>query len=154
MREVVAVDATLVEHAGKWWLFANIKENEGASDCDELFLFHAATPVSENWVPHPLNPVISNARQARPAGNCFSHDGMLIRPSQESSRSFSNKISSSAYGNKLIFNEIVELSESNYREERIAAVAPDWNDRLVAIHTFNRAGTLNTADAKLWRWRW
>lgn len=98
--------------------------------------------------------MISDARQARPAGYCFEHEGMLIRPSQESSRSPRNKLSSSAYGNKLVFNEIVELDETEYREKRLMTVATDWHPRLVAIHTFNRAGRLNTADAKLWRWRW
>jgi hypothetical protein len=154
MSEVNAVDATLLEHGGKWWLFANMVENEGASSWGELFLFHADSPVSENWTAHPMNPVISDARQARPAGNCFSVDGMLIRPSQESSRSFTSKLSSSAYGNKLVFNEIVDLTESEYREKRIATVATDWHKRLTAIHTFNRDEHLSAADAKLWRRRW
>jgi hypothetical protein len=31
MDDITAVDPTLFEHNGKWWLFANVRENDGAS---------------------------------------------------------------------------------------------------------------------------
>ena len=68
MEGVYAVDSTLHFHEGRWWLFTNIRDNEGASSDDELFLFFADSPLAENWTPHPLNPIVSDASCARPAG--------------------------------------------------------------------------------------
>jgi hypothetical protein len=58
MKDVVAMDATLHEHDGKWWMFVNMREHDGSSKMDELFLFWADSPLSENWIPHPLNPIV------------------------------------------------------------------------------------------------
>ena len=39
-------DATLLCRDGKWWMFANMVENVGASSWDELFIFHSDSPLS------------------------------------------------------------------------------------------------------------
>ena len=41
MTDIMAADSNLFYYQGKWWLFANVIENEGASIWDELFLFYA-----------------------------------------------------------------------------------------------------------------
>lgn len=38
MENIKAVDATLLQHEGKWWIFANVIEHDGASTWDELSL--------------------------------------------------------------------------------------------------------------------
>ena len=45
MENLDAVDTTIHFHNGKYWMFVNIKENKGASNCDELFLFIHTTEV-------------------------------------------------------------------------------------------------------------
>ncbi len=52
-------NATLVEHSMRWWMFANMG--------DELHLFYTDDPLSENWTPHPMNPIVSDVRSARPS---------------------------------------------------------------------------------------
>jgi hypothetical protein len=145
MENVLAVDATLLERDGKWWLFANIAERDSASPWDELFVFHAADFRTKDWTPHPLNPVISDCKRSRPAGCFFELDGRLYRPSQNCSV---------RYGYGFNFSEVTVLTETAYEEELVTAVEPDWDPRLLGTHTFNTAGRLHLSDGIYKRWKW
>jgi hypothetical protein len=73
------VDATLFAHDGRWWLLGNVSE-PGADKHDELHAFHAETPLGP-WQPHAANPVVADARFARPAGPCScTRAGCCARP--------------------------------------------------------------------------
>jgi hypothetical protein len=140
MQDVYAVDATLLEHSGSAWLFANVKE-QGGSSLNSLHLFMASDPFSSTWRPHPRNPVVRDIASARPAGRVFVQDGQLIRPSQDSSR---------RYGGALKFNRIAQLDENDYGEETVATFAPRGG-RIRATHTFNQSGDMTVIDAVLRR---
>jgi hypothetical protein len=142
--DIAAVDGTLFHHEGKWWLFANVKEQEGASFCDELFLFHADSPLSDSWTPHPMNPIVSDARRARPAGPLFLHQDAIFRPSQDCSF---------GYGHGLVLNRVTVLTETDYREEEMLRLGPDWHKRILGLHTFHRQERLTIIDAKFRRSR-
>lgn len=144
MENIDAVDTTLFYHKNKWWLFTNIIENPGASYLDELFLFYSESFNTDEWIPHPLNPIISDVRKSRPAGNIFSHDSKLIRPSQNSTN---------RYGFGLKINKIIILNENEYEEIEIESIEPDWDKQIIAIHTFNHLGNLTVADGLLRRKR-
>lgn len=139
LKGVSAVDATLHRQDGRWWMFVSIAENEGASSCDELFLFHSDDLLQGEWIPHPENPVVSDVRRARPAGRIFRHAGRLYRPSQNCA---------GRYGHGFQINEILRLDETGYEERPTATAAPDWRPGLLATHTFNRAGRLTVIDAE------
>lgn len=130
-----AVDATILERDGKFWLFANIGV-PGASTFDELHLFSAES-LEGNWTPHPKNPVVSDVRRARPAGSLFIEDGKLIRPSQDCSV---------RYGGALVFNEVLVLSENDYNEKPFARVEPDWCPGSICTHTYNRTEEFEVLD--------
>lgn len=144
MENVEAVDATLLEHGGRWWLFANLIENAGGSSWDELFLFSADSPVSREWTPHPANPIVSDVSRARPAGKIFIDEGRLYRPSQDCSR---------RYGYALNFSEIVMLDETRYEERVVTRLQPDWDPTLLATHSLARGGALTVIDGQRRRWR-
>lgn len=137
MEEISAVDTTLFEHNGKWWLFVNVTETPGASSWDELYLYFADDPLSKHWTPHPLNPVISDVTSSRPAGNVYLEDGKIYRPSQNSSY---------YYGYGLKINEITTLNETDYEEKMVRSIAPDWNKKIKAIHTLNKTNNLTIID--------
>ena len=59
-----------VQHAGKTWLFTNVKD-EGGSSLNALHVYWAESPLSETWHPHPANPVVRDIGSARPAGRIF-----------------------------------------------------------------------------------
>jgi hypothetical protein len=144
MEPVKALDTTLFPYQGRWWMFTNLEENEGASSWDELFLFSADHPLSARWTPHPRNPVVSDVRQARPAGAIFELDGVLYRPSQDSSQ---------GYGYGLNINRILTLNESDYREEVVRTIVPGRDRRIRGLHTFNQAGRMLVIDGKSRRLR-
>lgn len=137
-------DATLLEHDGKWWMFATVREHVQGSTWDQLSVFWADTPLSDMWAPHPMNPVVVDVRTARPAGNIFSLNGNLIRPSQDCSV---------RYGYALNFNRITKLSETEYEEVPEARLEPPGGTNILGTHTFNKAGEMTIIDAVIRRRR-
>jgi len=145
MQDIRAADATLLHHHGKWWLFATVAAMPGISLNHELHLFFAEDFASDDWTPHPLNPIVSDVRRARPAGSILQQDGRLIRPAQDSAR---------GYGRSITFNEIITLSETAYEERPIDAIHPAWEPSIIGVHTFQRIGRLTIIDALEKRKRW
>jgi len=119
-------------------LFTGISENEGSFPEVELFLFFSDELFTSQWKPHPLNPIVSDVKKARPAGRVFEKDGKLYRPSQDCSKS---------YGYGFDLNRILVLSETEYREERDVAVRPDWDKKIIATHTYGAEGLFRMVDA-------
>ena len=132
------IDTTLMFHKNKWWMFTNLIENEGASPCDELYLFSSEKLISDKWIAHPLNPVISDCKHARSAGKIFAENGRLYRPSQNCS---------GRYGYGFNLYEIIKLNETDYSEVPVSYVKPNWDKKIIATHTFNREKKLHIIDA-------
>jgi hypothetical protein len=138
MENLKAVDTTVIFHQGKWWLFTGISENEGAFPEVELFLFFSEDLFTGQWTPHPKNPIVSGVTKARPAGRIFTRDGKLFRPSQDCSKT---------YGYGFDLNEVLVLSESEYKEEKVLSVRPDWDKKILATHTYGAVGKFRVIDA-------
>jgi hypothetical protein len=135
-----AVDATLLPHGDRWWLFANVAELEGSSTHDELWAFWADNPLSTRWQPHRANPIVADVRRARPAGPFICHGRRLIRPSQDSS---------TQYGSAIQLNEVIALTETAYEERPIGIYKADWNPRVLAMHALSEHGGIVCLDGKV-----
>jgi hypothetical protein len=133
--DVQAVDATLYEVDGMWWLFCNIGGRDFSSN-DELHLFYAKTPFGP-WTPHRLNPVKSDVRSARPAGRLFCQNGDLYRPSQDCSVRM---------GGAIVINRITRLTPKDFEEEVVARIDPTWRKGMLGTHTINASGELTVLD--------
>jgi hypothetical protein len=144
MENVSAVDTTVFYEQGKWWMFTGLAENEGAFPEVELFLFSADTLFTKEWRAHPRNPIVSDVNNARPAGKIFRKDGKLFRPAQNGSIT---------YGFGIHLNQILLLSESDYREETVVSITPNWDKKVLATHTYGSEGNLNIVDAHTRRHR-
>ena len=145
MKNVNAVDTTLFYHNGKWWLFTVIdKIDSDLAGSPELYLFYSDDCFSDNWTSHPMNPVVTDVRTARPAGKIFLQEGKIYRPSQDCS---------GRYGNSFDFNRILSLSETEYCEENIIKVKPDWDNRLRGAHTYNFDSDFTIIDVYKFRRR-
>jgi hypothetical protein len=129
------VDATFFEHDGRLWLFAGrIGDHEGSS-WDELFAWHAPG-IEGPWEPHQRNPIKSDCRGARPGGRPLRLDGRLFRPAQRCER---------AYGEALIWFEIVALTPDSFAEVEVAR----WRARepgMSGPHSADLAGTIRAVD--------
>jgi hypothetical protein len=128
MTDVSAVDSNVFYYNNKWWLFTNIREKDGASLYDELFLFFSDSFDSSNWQPHPSNPIVSDVKTARPAGGIFIFNENLYRPGQNSKF---------RYGYGININHIVNLTETSYEEKLISKIKPNWDKEILSTHTLN-----------------
>jgi len=134
---VDAVDSTILFHKNKWWLFTNIAEPQGTSQHNELYLFYSDNLLSHTWKSHPMNPVISDVKRARPAGKIIEQNGILYRPSQ---------CCIPRYGYGLKINEIVVLTENDYSEREIAFIEPTWDKNLKGVHHICHENRLTMID--------
>ena len=139
INNIPVVDTTMFFHDKKWWIFACKAENDGTSQSDELMLFYSDNPLSENWKSHILNPIVSDIRNARPAGKIFVMDDKIIRPSQNCFQT---------YGNSFSFNEIIKLNESEYEEKQLESFKPNWKNNLIGLHTFNYEEGCTVVDVR------
>ncbi len=138
MENVKAVDATLYQKEGLWWMFVNIAAKEGFSLNDELYIYYCKDFRTDEWIPHRSNPVVSDVTRARPAGHLLERDGKLFRPAQDCS---------GVYGRGLVINEILQLNEAVYEERVVQHIRADFADDLVAVHTFNHSERFSVIDA-------
>jgi len=137
MEDIAASDATVLDHGGKLWLFVNVAV-DGATFGDELFVFWANSPT-DTWQPHPLNPVVADARSARPAGRIFTRDGQLYRPGQDCSQ---------RYGGGVVFSRIEALSETDYREVQVGRFDRDRTPGNVGAHSYTCGGGYEAVDGR------
>jgi hypothetical protein len=146
LANVSAVDPTLVEIGGRWWMFANVARGDVSDpSCwdDELHLFHAPTPLGP-WTPHRRNPVKTDLWGARPAGRLFRLNGDIYRPAQDCSE---------RYGHAMSINRIIRIDPEEYREVAVSEIRPQWAAGLLRTHTINAAHGLTVMDGQLRRRR-
>jgi hypothetical protein len=131
-----AVDSTLVEVEGRWWLFTNQWPHPSVRNADELYAYYGPTPFGP-WTPHRRNPIKSDARSARGAGRFLWQGRSLFRPSQDGSR---------RYGSAIAINRIDELTPDRFRETIVSRIEPGWRPGLSGTHTLNVCPGLTMVD--------
>ncbi len=138
INEIAAVDPTILFYQDRWWLFCTDSNNKGADL--RLNIYFANNPL-DNWFPHSLNPVKTDISSARPAGTPFFYNGKLIRPSQNSSKS---------YGGSIIINEIVKLTTTEFLEIKLKQLNPNIFEGSYpdGIHTISSFGNCTLIDGK------
>ena len=137
LSNVAAVDATVAEIDGRWWMFVGVRA-PGAKEASLLDIYHAASPLGP-WQPHALNPVKIDVRSARPAGPLFRHNGQWYRPAQ---------CGAPTYGSATVVNRIVELTPTTFREVETSKLSPTWRPGLNGTHTIAAAGGVTFIDAR------
>lgn len=131
-----ALDPTIIRYEGRYWLFVSVA-TPGSGPSDELSLFWSHS-LAGDWQPHRRNPVISDARRARPAGRILvGRDGVLLRPSQDCI---------GGYGRRIVLNRIESLSPDEYREVPIGTIEPRGLAGVRRTHTYSRDGPFETLD--------
>ena len=136
LTDVFYTDATLIEHNGLWWMFLTIGEEDGICTQDELHIYYADSPLG-TWTRHPENPVKSDARSARPAGNLFHRDGALYRPAQDCA---------TGYGKATVLNRIDQLDKQVFSETAVGRINADWREGCRNTHTLSRSENYWTID--------
>lgn len=137
--DAVAVDASPLWHAGRWWLFYT-----GATrEADKMSALHVAFAdrLAGPWTPHRANPVRVDITSARPGGTPFVHESMIILPVQDCART---------YGGAIRPLRITSLDEHNFAAEAGTAItAPaDCAPFIEGLHTLTAAGPVTLVDMK------
>ena len=136
IRGVAAVDNTVFEHEGRFWLMHTDAEDGLFT---KLRIWHAPDLLGP-WQPHEANPVKTDIRSSAPAGTPFRFDGDLYRPAQDCSET---------YGGSVVLNRIVRLTTKEFREEQVAIVSPFRDGpRRQGIHTLSSVGDRTLVDGK------
>jgi len=140
---IVASDATLLQHQGRWWMFATVRDDNAGAFSDSLHLW-SAVDFRGPWKPHAKNPVLVDIASARPAGRIVRMGESLIRPVQDCRK---------GYGQALGFARIVRLDDEAYEQEVVSTVQAGalWEGR--RIHTVNKAGGYEFIDGSAVAWR-
>lgn len=124
---IKACDSTIYQYNDKLWLLTNVINPREPAGKGELCAFYSDS-LFAGWQPHELNPVNSDPGTARPAGNIFFHEGKIVRPSQNCSLE---------YGASIVFNEITRLTETEYSEQKLFELTPEWCKNNHKFHTYN-----------------
>ena len=140
--DVVASDATLVAHAGRWWIFATVRDAApdapaGSGSFHDALHLWSAPDFRGPWTPHPANPVLIDPAVARPAGRIVVRGGHLIRPVQDCA---------TGYGRALALARIDRLDLDGFAQTVIARIGagPAWPGS--RLHTVNAGGGIECID--------
>ncbi len=133
-------DSSLAYHEGSWWLFTNISNDSYDDHCAELHVFRASDPMLSDLEPHPMNPVVIDARTARGGGRVFAENGSLFRVSQDNAYG--------TYGYGINIMEIARLDMHGYSETLVRRIAPDFEAGIVGCHHADFASGIFIIDAQ------
>jgi hypothetical protein len=136
IRGIDAVDATLIEFKGMWWMFCTRKQH-GTNE--KLFVYYSEQ-LTGPYKPHACNPVKTDIRSSRPAGTPFMYNGCLYRPVQDSSVN---------YGKCTHIMKIEKLDQTSFHEEYVKTIYPFKYSRYNAgLHTISKVGDFILFDSK------
>jgi hypothetical protein len=116
-------------------MFTNIDPIGSGDHCSELFF--ADSPLANKWTPHPLNPIFVNASCAR-NGGLVRNGQSLFRISQSQAFDF--------YGKRARINEIVKLTEKDYKEICIGEITPNFATGVLGTHHLQSNGKITVFD--------
>ncbi len=134
-----AIDTTIFKHEDLWWMTFTDRDRGGDAN---LYAWYAPD-LWGPWTAHPLNPVKTDVRSARPGGTPFMHEGRLYRPAQDCSKTG---------GGQIVLNRVDKLSPTQFEEVPVATVGPFQDSVYKAgMHTLSAVGGYTLVDGKRFR---
>jgi len=134
IRGFAAIDSTLFQHHGMWWLFAT-HADDGPSYKLRIWF---ARDLLGPWTRHSLDPAKIDIRSSRPAGTPFLMNGDLHYPTQDYSQRSQGRIS---------ICRITKLTTTAFQDEIVATVSPYVDSPYpAALHTLSAAGGCTLID--------
>ncbi len=135
IEDLPAIDPSLVEVDGQWWLFYTLPEASNS----ELHIRYADEMMGP-YKPHAANPVKCDIRSSRPAGTPFFHNGDLYRPAQDGSET---------YGGRIAMNKVLRLTPTAFDESVEKFIGPMKGTKYdQGMHTVSSVGDITLIDGK------
>jgi hypothetical protein len=135
---VSAADTMVFEHDSKWWMLTNISPTGTGEHCSQLHIFHSDHPLSSEWRPHPLNPVLYDPLSARNGGLLEDEDGTRFRIRQ--------KQAFGRYGAGFTIAQIVTLNEAQFEERVVHEIGPRFLPGIQGSHHMHSNGRFTVYD--------
>jgi hypothetical protein len=135
---VLAADSMIFNHNGIWWLFTNINPIGGRDCCSELSIFYTDNPIDGQWVPHEKNPVIFDPSSARNGGMVLDQDSLYRVGQIQTFGTYG--------GGGVSINQIVELTTSNYKEQSVLKLYPEFQQGIKGAHHLHSDGDVTAFD--------
>lgn len=139
---ITASDATLLQRAGTWWMFATVRgapagAPPGTGSYSDALHLWSAPDFRGPWTEHPKNPVLIDIASARSAGRIVERGGKLIRPIQDCAQ---------GYGQSLGLARIDRLDSEGFVQtvETRLHSGPLWSGS--RLHTVNAAAGFEFID--------
>ena len=120
------------------WLLTN-KSNDPTNDASNELYIYKIIGDFDKFIPHKLNPVITDCRIARNAGK-LDINNKILRPSQIND--------SSGYGVGLNINEIVSLNLETFKERVIKKIYPNKKTNATGIHHISNTNSKIVFDVR------
>jgi hypothetical protein len=140
MKDVNAVDSMIFQKGDRWWLMTNISGEP--HECGaELHLFSAQTPLTDEWLPHPRNPINVDPKMAR-NGGLLNGGAELFRVAQD--RQYDS------YGTSARLFQIVRIDPNEYSEQLVSTIEPSFARGLSGTHHLHSNGKFSVWDFKKW----
>ncbi|WP_395336170.1 formyl transferase [Novosphingobium sp. BL-8H] len=135
----VPVDASILHHDGRWWLFYSSGENR-ATKLGSLRVAWAER-LAGPWTALPGNPVRLDRQSARPGGTPVVIDGRIMLPTQDCS---------STYGGAIRPLWITRLDTTGFTAEAgdPLALPPSAPRGCEGMHTLSACGDVTLFDVK------
>lgn len=128
MNDIAAVDTSIFEHDGKFWMLTNIDSSSWGDYSSELHIFHSDTFDSSKWSAHPSNPVVFDSQKGR--------NGGLILDGEDIYRVFQIQ-GFDTYGAAMGVAKITQLNCDNYQEEIVCEIQPRFFPHIRGTHTLS-----------------
>ena len=114
-------DTVVLQHDNMIWLFTTENYNNNA-----ITIYYSDNLFSNEWKKHPV--MNGTIKSCRCAGNIFIQNNRMFRPAQNCEK---------GYGYSLVMYEINKLTTSEYQEEIVEEIFPNWFPNIYGTHTFN-----------------
>lgn len=123
----------------QFWLFTSIAYGKMLDHDCHLYVFKIDSPMMNEIVPHKLNPVVTDSKSARNAGNIhIDKKGRLIRPSQANQNGI--------HGECLNLCHVKKLTLDSYEEEVLETIAPTFKHGLRSTHHVSQTSGIFVMD--------
>ncbi len=131
--EIGLYDATILHHAGKFWLFGIL-----SSDRIPRLVIYYSDDFTGPYTQHSCGIIKSGLWGVRPAGKFIEVDGQLYRPSQNCEE---------YYGKSIVIFKVDELSPESYKESFYMEIRPEHLGAYnFGIHTINTCNGILVVD--------
>ena len=137
IKNINAADSVLFRKNKIWWLLTNIGIEANDLHSKNLSIFHSKNFLKKTFVAHNKNPVITDIKYARNAGNLIFKNKKIFRISQNCKKH---------YGHNINILEINKISINNYKETLQEEIF--LRKKNIGFHTYNKINKLQIADMK------